>query len=165
MTRHLVALGVAATLGACATMSGPSVPAPIASSDRVVGQAAARGVQIYRCQGASDDNLAWVYTGVEATLMQGSNEIGTIARGPVMTFRDGGKVEATSRAEAAAPGYAIPWRLYDAKSSGGGQFGSVTSVQEINTSGGRAPEGKCSKNQKDITIRVNYTADYVLRAK
>jgi hypothetical protein len=157
MTRQLVVLGVAAALGACATVSPPTVPANLQTSGQLAGMVAAKGVQIYQC-----DEGQWRFRGVEATLMEGSKEVGSIQPGPTFAFADGGKVGVKAKAESPAPGYAVPWRLYDATASGGGKYGNVKSAQMVNTQGGRAPEGACSKNQDKINIRVNYTADYYL---
>jgi len=42
----------------------------------------------------------------------------------------------------------------------GEQFGGVTSIQRVKTSGGVAPKDGCSQNTVGAIGRINYTADY-----
>jgi hypothetical protein len=174
MIRRLTVLGAAAVLGACASMSAPTVPSQLQApaGEKLASMASAKGVQIYRCVPTAADATKneWRFINPEATLFDRSGaEIGTHAgspNGPVWTAKDGSSVTGRMKASANAPGYAIPWLLLERQgASGSGMFSNVTSIQRVNTSGGRPPEGACSNNQKDLTIRVNYTADYYYYTK
>jgi hypothetical protein len=166
----LVAACAVATLAGCATLSAPSVPGPlqVAGGEKVAMKADAKGFQTYRCTASAQDpaKLAWVYQGPEATLTSGGKEIGKIVRGPVFEGSDGSKATAKVKAQSPAPGFAVPWTLYNVEStSGTGSMSKVSSIQMVDTTGGRAPEGPCSNNQKDVTIRVNYGATYYFYSK
>ena len=56
---------------------------------------------------------------------------------------------------------AIPWLLLRATSaSGTGVWGSVSYVQRLNTTGGKAPATGCDATTVNGEVRVDYTADY-----
>lgn len=167
MKAQFLALAALASLAGCATLSAPTVPASLAApaGEKVVGKADGKGVQIYRCT-ENAGQLRWAYQGPETTLMQGSKEVGKIARGPAFEWSDGSKANARVRAQEPAPGFAVPWTVYNVEStSGSGMLTRVSTIQMVNTMGGRAPEGNCSQNQKDINIRVNYSATYFFYSK
>lgn len=174
MIRRLTVLGAAAALSACASLTAPTVPSQLqpAATDKLVAKASAKGVQIYRCSPSAADasKNEWQFVSPEATLFDASGgEIGSHAgtpNGPMWRHKDGSTVTGRPKASAAAPGYAIPWLLLERQAAtGSGTFAEVTAIQRTNTSGGRPPEGNCSANQKDLTIRVNYTADYYYYTK
>lgn len=167
MKAHFLALTALVGLAGCATLSAPTVPASLAAGagEKVVGKADAKGVQIYRCT-ETGGQLRWVFQGPETTLMDGSKEVGKIGRGPAFEWSDGSKANAKVKAQAPAPGFAVPWTVYNVDStSGTGMLSKVSTIQMVNTQGGRAPEGNCSNNQKDINIRVNYSATYYFYSK
>ena len=56
---------------------------------------------------------------------------------------------------------AIPWLLLDAKSVGpAGAFSRISSIQRINTAGGKMPSAACSAANAGESARIPYTADY-----
>ena len=172
MIRRLTVLSAVAVLGACASMSSPTVPSQLQApaGEKLASMASAKGVQIYRCTPAAAGKNEWRYVNPEATLFdKGGAEIGSHSgspNGPVWTAKDGSTVTGRMKASSDAPGYAIPWLLLERQAaSGSGVYSNVTSIQRVNTTGGRPPEGACSDNQKDLTIRVNYTADYYYYTK
>jgi hypothetical protein len=161
-------------IGACATGEAPTVPEPIraSSNDRFTQTIYARGVQIYKCQATKDDPSKgeWAFQSPEADLFSDAAMTRTLGKhygGPTWESSDGSKVVGAVKASSPAPdGFSIPWLLLDAKStSGAGAFSKVSSIQRVDTKGGRAPQGPCSKNQLDVTIRVNYTAAYHFYSK
>jgi hypothetical protein len=95
------------------------------------------------------------------------NVAGKHYAGPHWEAGDGSKIIGTVRASAAAPrADSIPWLLLDARSVGvAGRLGKVTSVQRINTAGGKAPSTGCTASALGQTVRVPYTADYAMFAR
>ena len=173
MTRKGFTPIVASAVSACAIMA-PQVPDAIRApaGEKLSSTAYAKGVQIYRCLPSKADAAKneWTFQAPEAALFSDAaltRGIGKHYAGPTWEGNDGSKVVGDVRGNVAAPdGNSIPWLLLAAKStSGGGQFGSVSSIQRVDTKGGRAPQGNCSENQKDVTIRVDYTATYYFFTK
>jgi hypothetical protein len=125
-------------------------------------QLMAEGVQIYGCQ-ARTDNPAWTFRAPEATLWSTSGEfVGTHYAGPTWEGLDGSKIVAAGRANADSPDPgAIPWLLLEAQSNTGvGIFGTVSYVQRLDTTGGRAPADGCGASSVGQELRVPYTAVY-----
>jgi hypothetical protein len=144
-------------------------PGLVPAGERPVDRLFARGVQIYTCRAkaSASDATEWVFVGPEAQLfdMQGA-VAGTHYAGPHWEAADGSKIVGAVKARAdAAEAGAIPWLLLSARSVGGtGRYAQVTSVQRVNTSGGSAPAQDCGAGTLGTTVRVPYTADYVLFA-
>jgi hypothetical protein len=144
-------------------------PGLVPAGERPVDRLFARGVQIYACRAKSGAANAaeWVFVAPEAELfdLQGASA-GKHYAGPHWEAADGSKIVGAVKARADAPeGGAIPWLLLSARSVGGtGRYAEVTSVQRVNTSGGNAPAQGCSAGMLGTTVRVPYTADYVLFA-
>jgi hypothetical protein len=174
--RPLVALLLPAALAAgCASSARPS-PTPAAVPEALALPAdeapalrlRASGVQVYECrakEGAAGET-EWALVAPEAELV---DEHGTrVAKhyaGPTWeSLSDGSKVVGKVKAHADAPGGdAIPWLLLAATSSGQGTFEGVTSVQRLETRGGKAPAGRCQPGAEPT--RVPYTAVYVFARK
>lgn len=125
----------------------------------------AEGVQKYRCQ----SNGTWLFTDPEATLYKtngasrpiGSHFLNFGSGRPVWQLNDGSSVEAARTAAADGGAGNIPWLLLQAvvttEGTGGDRLTSTTWVQRLNTSGGVAPAGTCTPDDR---IRVDYSADY-----
>lgn len=162
-------LVAAVALPGCAGMQAPSVPAPIQApaGEKFAQSVYARGVQIYRCLPSKADATKneWTFQAPEAALYSDAamtKVVGKHYAGPTWEAPDGSKVVGEVKGNvAAADGFSIPWLLLSAKSTGGpGAYANIASIQRVDTKGGRAPQGGCSANQKDVTIRVNYTTVY-----
>lgn len=144
---------------------GPELPLPLCDSiqvpagNKVSFHVYARGVQIYRWNGAS-----WDFVAPVAKLFAEENyfgEVGDHYRGPIWESKSGSKVEGRR-----VPGTgctpdptAIPWLLLSKyETSGSGIFGSVTYIQRVNTTGGIAPStpGMTEGEVKEVP----YTAEY-----
>ena len=55
----------------------------------------------------------------------------------------------------------MPWLLLSAKKHlGDGVFSQVTSIQRLETNGGKAPSGGCTQADVGMELRVPYTAVY-----
>ena len=172
----VVCAGVLAVCGlfASAASAGPAPqtapgdaldPRTYAPDSQLFLVAHATGVQKYTCQ----SNGTWLFTDPEATLFKttgASKPIGThflnFATGrPVWQLNDGSSVEAARTQSASGGTGNIPWLLLQAMvttaGSGGDRLAGTTWVQRLNTSGGLAPAGTCTPDDR---VAVPYTADY-----
>jgi len=110
--------------------------------------------------GAPDE---WAFVAPQAELFDArGNRIGQHGAGPYWQAADGSRTLGTAKARADAPSAdAIPWLLLAARPDGpAGTFSTITSVQRVNTVGGKAPTGGCSASNRGATARVGYSADY-----
>jgi hypothetical protein len=126
--------------------------------------ATAKGVQIYECRAKKDEpaQFEWVFKAPEAELFDRDKRIGKHYAGPTWESSDGSKVlgELKARADAEDTN-AIPWLLLGVKKhEGEGVFSKVTSIQRVDTVGGKAPAGGCDSANTGKEISVPYTATY-----
>jgi Protein of unknown function (DUF3455) len=127
--------------------------------------AKAQGVQIYECRAKKDDptRFEWVFIGPEADLFDSKgNKLGRHYSGPTWEWNDGSRVVGSVRASVPSKDAgAVPWLLLAAKDhAGNGVLSRVTSIQRLETSGGKAPAGGCSEANLGEKLRVPYTAVY-----
>jgi Protein of unknown function (DUF3455) len=153
-------LGTAVTAKA-QTKLPDAVAAP---GESVVLSAHAEGAQVYECKAGSDGKLAWAFREPIATLFVDGKTIGRHYAGPTWEHIDGSAV--TAKAAGNAPGATaddIPWlKLQVTSSRGSGVLTGVTTVQRINTKGGKL-EGACDK--AGTFKSVPYSAEYVFLRK
>ncbi|HAM49921.1 MAG TPA: hypothetical protein DCP92_04220 [Nitrospiraceae bacterium] len=145
----------------------PAVPKDLKTSmtEVVSLEAQGKGVQIYECKASTNDakRFEWVFKGPEAELFDNTGKmIGKHYAGPTWESNDGSKVIGVVKAQDSGPDpNAIPWLLLTAKStSGDGVFSRVTSIQRLNTSGGKTPAEGCNQALADQEIRIPYKATY-----
>jgi hypothetical protein len=127
--------------------------------------AEAKGVQIYECRASKDDaaKFEWVFKAPEADLFdQHGKRIGRHYAGPTWESIDGSKVVGEVKARELSPdANAIPWLLLVArKHEGNGVFTRVTSIQRLETVGGKAPAQGCDQSSHGNEVRVPYSAVY-----
>ena len=142
----------------------PELPAQcwtvnVDESHKLVHHVYAKGVQVYRWNGA-----AWTFEEPRAALFAEENffgEIGTHFRGPNWQSKSGSRVKATAVPGAACTPdpTAIAWiRLSADEATGPGIFKDTTFIQRINTKGGLRP------TEPGTTVgeirEVEYTAEY-----
>jgi hypothetical protein len=124
----------------------------------------AEGAQVYECRAGADGKLAWAFREPIATLLADGKTVGRHYAGPNWEHSDGSAVvgKATGNAPGATPSD-IPWLRLDAVSRrGSGILSPVTTVQRINTQGGKL-EGPCDK--AGTFKSAPYSADYVFLRK
>jgi hypothetical protein len=124
----------------------------------------AEGAQVYECKAGADGKLAWAFREPIATLLADGKTIGRHYAGPNWEHSDGSAVvgKAAGNAPGATPND-IPWlKLAVTSQRGSGILTGVTTVQRINTSGGKL-EGAC--DTAGATRSVPYSADYVFLRK
>ena len=124
----------------------------------------AEGAQVYECKAGSDGKLAWAFREPIATLFDGGKTVGRHYAGPNWEHADGSAV--AGKAIGNAPGTTaadIPWlKLEVASRRGSGVLTPVTTVQRINTHGGKL-DGACDKAGSFRS--APYDADYVFLRK
>jgi hypothetical protein len=147
--------------------SVPSVPEglKVPSTQMLAIKAHGIGVQIYECRENKSDpsKYGWVLKTPKADLFDNTNkQIGKHYAGPTWESSDGSIVVGEVVAPYNSPDInSIPWLLLRAKSnSGSGVFSRIVSIQRVDTSGGKAPEEGCGKEQIGKEIQVPYQAMY-----
>jgi hypothetical protein len=141
------------------------LPAAIAApGETVVLSVHAEGAQVYECKAGADGKLGWAFREPIATLIADSKTVGRHYAGPNWEHSDGSAV--AGKAVGNAPGATqsdIPWlKLEVVAQRGSGILSGVTTVQRINTMGGKL-EGPCDKAG---TFRsAPYSADYIFLHK
>jgi hypothetical protein len=141
------------------------MPAAIAApGETAVATWHAEGAQVYECKAGADGKLAWAFREPVATLILDGKTIGRHYAGPNWEHMDGSAVVGKVAGNAPAPGAKdIPWlKLEVVSSRGSGALSGVTTVQRINTAGGRH-EGACEK--AGAFHNAPYAADYVFLKK
>src|SRR3954468_19749873 len=150
---------------AAPTLAHAQAPAAIAApGETAVATWHAEGAQVYECKAGSDGKLAWAFREPVATLMLDGKTIGRHYAGPNWEHVDGSAVVGKVAGNAPAPAAKdIPWlKLEVVSSRGSGALSGVTTVQRINTIGGRH-EGACEK--AGTFHNAPYAADYVFLKK
>jgi hypothetical protein len=149
---------------ATARAQTPLPDAVAAPGEAVVLSVHAEGAQVYECKAAADGKLAWAFREPIATLLADGKTIGRHYAGPNWEHSDGSAV--TGKAAGNAPGATandIPWlKLSVVSSRGSGTLTGVTTVQRINTQGGKL-DGACDRAGSFRS--APYSAEYVFLRK
>jgi hypothetical protein len=124
----------------------------------------AEGAQVYECKAGADGKLGWVFREPIATLLADGKTVGRHYAGPNWEHSDGSAV--VGKVTASAPGATpndIPWlKLEVISRRGNGILTGITTVQRINTVGGKL-EGVCDK--AGTFKSAPYSAEYVFLRK
>jgi hypothetical protein len=166
--RFLERTFLAALLLSASFMNAPaetSLPDAIAApGETIVLTLHAEGAQVYECKAGADGKHSWVFREPIATLLQGGKTVGRHYAGPNWEHIDGSAV--VGKAVGNAPGTTpndIPWLKLEVTSHrGSGILSGVTTVQRINTQGGKL-DGGCDGAGKFQS--APYSADYVFLRK
>ena len=147
----------------------PNVPDTIKAppGEEVALLAHATGSQIYTCQAGADGKFAWTLKAPEAELKDGKGMVlGTHFAGPPWTLHDGSEVKGKASAHVDSPDAdSIAWLLVSAVDhSGKGLLTNVTTIQRINTHGGKPPATGCDESHGGAEKKISYTADYYFYA-
>ena len=161
---------VVASLAVCASaraQNGQSVPQTLQppANEQPVVQVHAKGDQIYTCkEGATA--FAWTLKAPDAQLFDKEGKaFGKHFAGPSWQAADGSTVKGKAAANASLDPDSIPWLLVTVvERSGEGVLSKVTSIQRLNTKGGKAPATGCDSSQAGQEVRVPYEADYLFFA-
>lgn len=135
-----------------------------ARGETLVMTAHAIGAQVYECKVNAEGKLAWQFREPIATLIIGGKTVGRHFAGPIWEMSDGSAVGA--KVSAQAPGASsddIPLlRLNVVARHGSGLLSGVTTIQRLNTHGGRA-DAIC--DSAGAFLSVPYSADYAFYKK
>ena len=142
----------------------PLPTAIAAPGEAVVLTVHAEGAQVYECKAGADGKLAYAFREPIATLLLDSKTVGRHYAGPTWEHSDGSAVVA--KAAGNAPGATandIPWlKLEVISNRGNGVLSGVTTVQRINTNGGKL-DGACE--QAGSFRSAPYSAEYIFLRK
>jgi hypothetical protein len=146
------------------TAETPLPGAIAAPGETIVLTVHAEGAQVYECKAGADGKSSWAFREPIATLLADGKTVGRHYAGPNWEHSDGSAV--VGKVAGSVPGAApndIPWlKLEVASRRGSGILTGVTTVQRINTQGGKL-EGACDKVG---TFRsAPYSADYAFLRK
>jgi uncharacterized protein DUF3455 len=147
-----------------ASAQTPIPDAIAAPGETVVLTLHAEGAQVYECKAGTEGKLAWAFREPIATLLLDGKTVGRHYAGPNWEHSDGSAVvgKAVGNAPGATPND-IPWLKLEVTSHrGSGTLSGVTTVQRINTQGGKL-DGGCDGAAK--LQSAPYSADYVFLRK
>lgn len=127
----------------------------------------AKGDQVYACkEGAT--RIAWMLKQPDAQLFDKDGKpFGKHFAGPAWEANDGSRVLGQAVADAPSPDpSSIPWLLVHVVRHEGstGALSRASTIQRINTKGGKAPDSGCDSTTTGREIRVPYAADYLFYA-
>jgi hypothetical protein len=162
--RTVLALSLFLGITMSAKAQTPLSAAIAAPGETVVLTVHAEGAQVYECKAGADGKHAWVFREPIASLFVDGKTVGRHYAGPNWEHIDGSIV--TARGAGSAPGATaddIPWlKLQVTASRGNGVLSGVTTVQRINTKGGKL-DGACDK--AGTFKSAPYSAEYVFLKK
>ena len=137
------------------------------AGERLLLQVHAKGDQIYTCKGDAAQ-FTWVLRAPEAQLFdKDGKSFGKHFAGPSWEVNDGSRVNGKAVANAPSPdAESIPWLLVNIVGHSGsdGVLTRATTIQRLNTKGGKAPAAGCDAKHSGQEIRVAYSADYLFYA-
>jgi Protein of unknown function (DUF3455) len=129
-------------------------------------QVHARGDQIYTCK-SDGAQFTWTLKAPDAQLFDKDGKpFGKHFAGPSWEANDGSRVTGKPVNSTPSPDAdSIPWLSINILSHDGkGVLSRATTIQRINTKGGKAPASGCDASHTDQEVRVPYSADYVFYA-
>jgi hypothetical protein len=138
----------------------------VPANEELLGQVHAKGAQIYSCK-MDGTGAGWTLKAPEAELFEKDGKaFGKHFAGPSWEASDGSRVVGKAAANAPSPDAdSIPWLLVKVVShEGKGLLTPVTSIQRIDTKGGKAPASGCDVGHAGQEVRVPYSAEYLFFA-
>jgi|SRR5580658_4918556 hypothetical protein len=136
------------------------------AGEQLLLQVHAKGDQVYVCQ-EGVTQFAWNLKAPEAQLFDKDGKLfGKHFAGPSWEANDGSRVVGKAAANVPSPDAdSIPWLLVSiVKHEGDGVLSKATSIQRLNTKGGKAPATGCDSVHAGAEVRVAYSADYLFYA-
>jgi hypothetical protein len=159
----LVALnGCSTTPTSAIRQSSAEVPAELRVDGPIAARVHATGFQVYVWQEDGAGGPGWKLKAPDAVLS--GDFSGTHSEGPKWAAADGSWVTGHRIADHPAEGDAVAWLLLEANgNSDAGLLSTVTFIQRLNTTGGKAPAKGGAKAGEEV--HVPYSADYAFYAK
>jgi hypothetical protein len=163
-TALLAAGGMFLPIAVSAQQVPPQIQAP--AGEQLLLQVHAKGDQVYTCK-EGVTQFAWTLKAPDAQLFDKDGKpFGKHFAGPSWEASDGSRVVGKAVANAPSPDAdSIPWLLVNiVNHEGTGVLSRATSIQRINTKGGKAPASGCDATHAGQEVRVPYSADYLFYA-
>jgi hypothetical protein len=160
----LAAAGLFFSFSAAAQQVPQQVQPPPA--EHLLLQVHAKGDQVYTCK-SDAAQFSWALKAPDAQLFDKDGKaFGKHFAGPSWEASDGSRVTGKAVANAPSPDAdSIPWLLVNIVShEGSGVFSNATTIQRLNTKGGKAPASGCDASHVGKEVRVAYSADYLFYA-
>jgi Protein of unknown function (DUF3455) len=160
----LAAAGTVFSFAAAAQEVPPQLQPP--ANEQTFLRVHAKGDQVYTCKG-DGAQFSWTLKAPDAQLFDKDGKaFGKHFAGPSWEANDGSRITGKAIANAPSPDAdSIPWLLVNVIShEGSGVLSRATSVQRINTKGGKAPTSGCDAAHSGAEVRTSYSADYVFYA-
>lgn len=132
------------------------------ANEHLLFQLHAKGDQVYVCK-SEGSQFSWTLKAPDAKLFDKSGKpFGKHFAGPTWEANDGSRVIGKAIGNAPSPdANSVAWLLVTVVShEGNGKLASVTSIQRVNTNGGKAPNTGCDAAHADKEFRAPYSADY-----
>lgn len=136
------------------------------AKEQLLLQVHAKGDQIYTCK-ADAAQSSWTLKAPDAQLVDDKGKpFGKHFAGPSWEANDGSRVTGKAVANAPSPDAdSIPWLLVNIVAhEGSGVLSTATTIQRLNTKGGKAPTTGCDASHAGQELRVPYSADYLFFA-
>jgi hypothetical protein len=136
------------------------------ANEQLLFQVHAKGDQVYTCK-SDAAQFTWTLKAPDAQLFdQNGKPFGKHFAGPSWEANDGSRVTGKAVANAPSPDAdSIPWLLVNVVShEGTGALSRATTIQRLNTKGGKAPASSCDASHAGQEIRAPYSADYLFYA-
>jgi hypothetical protein len=136
------------------------------ANEQLLFQVHAKGDQVYSCKGEAAQ-FTWTLKAPDAQLFDKDGKpFGKHFAGPSWEANDGSRVTGKAVANAPSPdANSIPWLLVNIVShEGSGVLSRATTIQRLNTKGGKAPTSGCDSSHSGEEVRVSYSADYLFYA-
>jgi hypothetical protein len=136
------------------------------AKEQLLLQVHAKGDQVYTCK-SDAAQFTWTLKAPEAQLFdKDGKSFGKHFAGPSWEANDGSRVTGKAVANTPSPDAdSIPWLLVNVIShDGSGVLARVTTIQRLNTKGGKAPASGCDASHVGQEVREPYSADYLFYA-
>jgi Protein of unknown function (DUF3455) len=136
------------------------------ANEQLLHRVHAKGDQVYTCK-ADGAQFTWALKAPDAQLFDKDGKpFGKHFAGPSWEANDGSRVTGKAVANAPSPNAdSIPWLLVNIVShEGSGVLSRATSIQRLNTKGGKASASGCDASHVGQEVRVPYSADYLFYA-
>lgn len=160
----LAASGMFPSLFVSAQQVPPQLQPP--ANEQLLLQVHAKGDQVYTCKEGVTE-FSWVLKAPDARLFDKDGKpFGKHFAGPSWEANDRSRVTGKAVANAPSPeADSVPWLLVNVVGhEGSGVLSRATSIQRINTKGGKAPGSSCDAAHAGQELRVPYSADYLFYA-
>jgi hypothetical protein len=151
-----------------ASVVGQQVPQQLQppANEQLLLQVHAKGDQVYTCK-SEGAQFTWTLKAPDAQLFdKDGKSFGKHFAGPSWEANDGSRVTGKAVANAPSPAAdSVPWLLVNILShEGSGVLSRATTIQRLNTKGGKAPASGCDASHTGQEVRVPYSADYLFYA-